>query len=199
MTHGNFILGSRSDDDMELDDAAFNQPLEDLVKEKAVSLLIELRAKGNIPYTESLDFIRRLSTFIDILISSTLKSFNQTFLGVSEVNEVFEKVAAFNDQLEMVKSALLDLDSETNFCLSRTIYGRYLIGINEAFGFITCFTADYVCPLCYGTKEQFQMFFRESQFPLRTLDQYNEDISKLSDLPLGQNYHGVKNTCDLNE
>ena len=67
-------------------------PLEDLVKEKAVSLLIELRAKGNIPYTESLDFIRRLSTFVDILISSTLKSFNQAFLGISEVNEVFEKI-----------------------------------------------------------------------------------------------------------
>jgi hypothetical protein len=112
MTLGNFLLGSRSDDDMELDDAAFNQPLEDLVKEKAVSLLIELRAKGNIPYTESLDFIRRLSTFIDILIFSTLKSFNQAFLGISEVNEVFEKNAAFNDQLEIVKSALLDLDSE---------------------------------------------------------------------------------------
>ena len=92
MTHGNFILGSRSDDDMELDDAAFNQPLEDLVKEKTVSLLIELRAKGNIPHTKSLDFIRRLSTFIDILISSTLKSFNQAFLGISEVNEVFEKI-----------------------------------------------------------------------------------------------------------
>ena len=92
MTLGNFLLGSRSDDDMELDDAALNQPMEDLVKEKAVSLLIELRAKGNIPYTESLDFIRRLSTFVDILISSTLKSFNQAFLGISEVNEVFEKI-----------------------------------------------------------------------------------------------------------
>jgi hypothetical protein len=58
---------------MELDDAAFNQPLGDLVKEKAVSLLIELRAKGNTPYTESLDFIRRLSTFIDILIFDSQK------------------------------------------------------------------------------------------------------------------------------
>ncbi len=43
--------------------------LKDLIKENAISFLIALRAKGNIPYTESLDFIRRLSTVIELVIS----------------------------------------------------------------------------------------------------------------------------------
>ncbi len=72
------------------------------------------------------------------------------------------------------------------------------IEINEAFGLITCFTADCVCPFCYGTKEEFQLFFRESQFELRTLDEYNRDILQLSDLPIGGHHSGVKNMCELN-
>jgi hypothetical protein len=32
------------------------------------------------------------------------------------------------------------------------------LGINEAFGFITCFTADYVCPLCMERKNSFKCF-----------------------------------------
>ncbi len=86
--------------------------LKDLIKENAISFLIALRAKGNIPYTESLDFIRRLSTVIELVISSTLQTINKVFSGISEVSEICGKIVALNEQLGSAKSALIDLDSE---------------------------------------------------------------------------------------
>ena len=92
---------------MELDDATFNQPPG--FSEGKSRFIVDWTPSQ---WEYSVYRIRRLSTFIDILISSTDKSFNQAFSGISEVKEVFEKVAAFNGQLEIVKSALFDLDSE---------------------------------------------------------------------------------------
>ena len=73
------------------------------------------------------------------------------------------------------------------------------LAMNQAFGLVTSFKADYCCTLCYATRGQMQVNYREMDYEVRTLVDYNKDLLHLDNLPLGENYRGVKRTCTLNK
>ncbi len=74
------------------------------------------------------------------------------------------------------------------------------LGLNQIFGFIESFSADFCCLMCYATREQMQTFEKESAFELRTVEQYDNDVSQLDDLPPGKNhFRGVKAPSFFND
>ena len=74
------------------------------------------------------------------------------------------------------------------------------LGLNQIFGFIESFSADYCCLLCYATREDMRTFQKESDFQLRTRTEYEADVSQLSNLPPGKNHcRGVKAASIFND
>ena len=72
------------------------------------------------------------------------------------------------------------------------------LGMNQAFGLVTSFKADYCCTMCYATRDEMQVNYFERDFKLRTIEEYNIDLQHLEDLPVGESYRGVKKPCKLN-
>ncbi len=74
------------------------------------------------------------------------------------------------------------------------------LGLNQIFGFIESFSADFCCIICYATREDMRTYNKESDFKLRTRVEYESDLSKLDDLPPDKiHFRGVKSTCLFNE
>lgn len=73
------------------------------------------------------------------------------------------------------------------------------LALNGLYGFIECFSGDYFCTMCYTTSDEFQQFFYESDFQLRTVDSYAGDVTSLNSLPAGTHCRGVKARCRLND
>ncbi|XP_047124241.2 uncharacterized protein LOC124806964 [Hydra vulgaris] len=74
-----------------------------------------------------------------------------------------------------------------------------ILALNGLFGFIECFSADFFCTLCLATKKTIQTKTYESDFEMRTIASYNNDLKALETLALGTHSHGVKATCSLNK
>ncbi|XP_047142364.2 uncharacterized protein LOC124816727 [Hydra vulgaris] len=73
------------------------------------------------------------------------------------------------------------------------------LALNGLFGFIECFFADFFCTICLATKETIQLKTYESDFEMRTIDSYNNDLKALEMLALRTHSHGVKANCCLNK
>jgi hypothetical protein len=81
------------------------------------------------------------------------------------------------------------------------VYGRQP-GYESVLGFIKSFSCDYCCLLCYATRNDTQIEFREEEFTLRTHDAYEKDLLDLARLEKSSNpihFRGVKTRCVLND
>jgi len=72
------------------------------------------------------------------------------------------------------------------------------LALNGLLGFIESFSGDFFCTLCYATQDMIQKFFRDDFFNRRTISDYENDVSKLSETACRIHYKGVKKNCVLN-
>ena len=73
------------------------------------------------------------------------------------------------------------------------------LGLNKIFGFVECFSGDYNCLIFYATRDQMNTLFHETEFQLRTIQEYEADLSHLAEVSNGFHYRGLKRSCKLND
>jgi len=74
------------------------------------------------------------------------------------------------------------------------------LALNGILGFIESFSSSCFCTICYATSTVIQTCFREKLFCLRTIQEYENDLAKLSHAQkVGKTHcNGVKRNCILN-
>ena len=73
------------------------------------------------------------------------------------------------------------------------------LALNGIFGFIESFSVDYFCTLCFATQSDIQVKFYENEFQMRTVMEYETDVSMLPKLHGKVHSRGVKKRCKLND
>ena len=76
------------------------------------------------------------------------------------------------------------------------------LALNSLLGFIESFSVDYFCTVCTATQSDIQCKFYETDFNMRTITTYNEDIACVTGSKSSRKLvhsHGVKTRCVLNE
>ena len=92
--------------------------------------------------------------------------------------------------LNKIKSEIASLETEGLEIATEngpvTVYGTLAqftgdnLGMNQILGFIESFSCDFCCLLCYATRADMQIKFREAEFTLRTHDAYERDLFDLA-------------------
>lgn len=113
---------------------------------------------------------------------------------------LFEKII---DDMKALESTGMEIETHrgmVNVYVNLAQVCGDLLALHQMIGFIECFTVDYCCTLCYSTREEMQVYVRESQCHLRSRHEYEEDVEKLDNLPPAKNhFRGVKYPCLLNK
>jgi len=76
------------------------------------------------------------------------------------------------------------------------------LALNSLLGFIESFSADYFCTMCTASQADIQCKFYESDFEMRSVSTYNEDVACITASYSNRHLthsHGVKANCVLNE
>jgi len=74
------------------------------------------------------------------------------------------------------------------------------LALNSLLGFIESFSADYFCTMCSASQTDIQCKFYETDFDMRSIATYNEDVARVTDSKSSRIHsHGVKTRCILND
>lgn len=110
----------------------------------------------------------------------------------------------FCDEMHTLNSSgfngVFPIVGDTNVCVTLGQVSCDNLALNSILGFIESFSGDFFCTLCYATRESMQCFFTEDCFCMRTREEYDRDVSKLTSLSGTVNHvRGVKRSCELNK
>ena len=107
------------------------------------------------------------------------------------------------DELKDLESSGIQVDTPSGLVTVHASMAQFTgdnLGLNQVLGFVESFSGDHCCLYCYATREEMQTLYRESDFVLRTKEEYKNDVAMLLDLPPGKNHvRGVKSDCAFNQ
>ena len=73
------------------------------------------------------------------------------------------------------------------------------LALNGLLGFVESFSVDYFCTMCYATQADIQHKFHESDFELRSVAKYSEDVACVATSNSLIHSRGIKRDCMLNQ
>jgi hypothetical protein len=125
-------------------------------------------------------------------------------------NALDSKHYGYTAVLKPVISMLKQLESENGLPINvngekKVVHGAVVVfsadnlGANSLFGFLESFSARKFCRFCEVTKEQVQICFDEQQYQLRSKENYDETMSKLTLPQYDASSTGIKAPCCLHE
>jgi len=86
--------------------------LKEKMKTEALNMIVEIRARGNIPFKVSVDILRLVANFVDLIINDTAEAIESEFKMVANLETVMEKTVSIKDNLMTLKGVIHNLSTE---------------------------------------------------------------------------------------